>query len=129
MLQEILAVDTWLCHRGRSVLEEPNDDDLLWNLLELQNQIDFSVHLVKGITAVLVSTSKLGGIATVAIDTDLGLIILGECSQMKETTAFQGEVPCLIVHWTWGPIPPNRYILTQVQAFYTITYKNLQDQL
>lgn len=122
-------MDAWLCHSGRPVLEEPNDNDLLWNLLELQNQIDFSVHLVKGVTAVLVSASKLGGIATVTIDTDLGLVILGKCSQMKETAAFQGEVPRLIVHWTCGPIPPNRYILTQVQAFYTITYKNLQDQL
>ena len=118
MFQEILTVDTWLCHRRRSVLEEPNDDDLLWNLLELQNQIDFSVHLVKGITAVLVSASKLGGIATVAIDTDLGLVILGECSQMKETAAFQGEVTSFIVHWTWGPIPPNMYKIPVKSLFY-----------
>ena len=112
-------MDTWLCHRGRPVLEEPNDDDLLWNLLELQNQIDLSVHLVKGVAAVFVSASKLGGIATVTIDSNRGLVIPSECSQMKETAAFQGEVPCLIVHWTWGPIPPYRSIITQVRALYT----------
>ena len=119
VFQEVLAVDAWLCHRGRPVLEEPDDNNLLWNLLELQNQIDFSVHLVKGVAAVLVSASKLGGIATVTIDADLGLIIPSECSQMKETTAFQGEVPRLIVHWTWGPIPPYGSIITQVRALYT----------
>lgn len=80
-------MDAGLCHRRSSVLEEPDDDDLLWNLLELQNQIDLSMNLVKGVTAVFVSASILRGVSPVTIDADLGLVIPSKCSQVKEAAA------------------------------------------
>jgi len=78
-------MDTGLGHRGRAVLQETNDVDLGGDLAKLQDQVDLSVDLVKGVAAVLVPASKLGSVATVSVDAKFPLVLAGESCQMKKT--------------------------------------------
>ena len=87
MSQEVLAVDAGLCHRGCPILEEPHDADLLRDDPQLEDQIHLSMHLVKGVAAVLVSLPKLCGVLALAVNADCVLVVSSEGGQVKEAAA------------------------------------------
>jgi hypothetical protein len=81
--KEVLAVDAGLGHSGRSVLDEPSNVNPVWNFMKLSNEIDLSMNLVIGLSAVRESLSELCGVPVLIIDSDLSGSVRESC-QVKE---------------------------------------------
>jgi len=56
----MLAMNARLCHGCGSVLEEPNNTNLLRNIIELQNEISLGMNLMISVPGVPVTLYKLG---------------------------------------------------------------------
>ena len=95
-------MNTWLRHGGCAVLEESNYIDPLGNDLAVDDKVDLGVNLMVGLTAILVTLSKLGCASTQSIDSDLS--IPGVSRQVKDVTISKGLIACLVVHWTLRPL-------------------------
>jgi len=100
--EEVLTVNTWLRHGGCAVLEESNYIDPLGNDLAVDDKVDLGVNLMVGLTAILITLSKLGSASTQSIDSDLS--IPGVSRQVKDVTISKGLIACLVVHWTLRPL-------------------------
>ena len=73
-IDEIVPVDVYIpgC--------PPTPEAVLDAVMKLQKQIDLSMHLVKGVTAVLIASTILGCVSSVSIYAKLPLVFTGESS-------------------------------------------------
>jgi hypothetical protein len=81
--KKVLAVDARLGHGGCSVFGESSNMNPIWNFVKLSNEINLSMNLVVGLSAVRESLSELCGVPILIVDSDLSGSVRESC-QVKE---------------------------------------------
>jgi len=70
-------------HRHRTILEKTSNENTLRDLINFQNEIDFSVKFVIRFIGVLVTLPKLCSLSSVIVDTDWISLLSGKSCEMK----------------------------------------------
>jgi len=76
-------MNTRFCHRRTTVLEEPDDMNMIRNFSHPENEIDFCVNLMVGHVRIRIPLSKAGSSPVFVIHTDESLTGSGIRCDMK----------------------------------------------
>jgi len=98
--QEVLAVDARACHRERSVRQKADNSDLLGDVAELEDQVNFSVTVIAADVAVAVSTPEVGRQLPAVVDAEDSRPLVCESCELEDVVAALCCFESFIVHRT-----------------------------
>lgn len=93
-------MDTRLRHGELTAREEPNHCYLLWDVVQLKNQIDLCVSIVATGIAVLVTPSESCGHLPAVVDPEDARSLVSECCKLEDVIAALRSFESFIVHRT-----------------------------